>query len=560
MIRLERYPRAASSSVADVTRDLISVAWSDALEPPWQSMTLRMRGPSATAPPFDIGDHLALRLAPNIPAAAWAIVVDLSTSLSKSGPGIPDQAIWNVHAVGWFDYLGRVDLVTYFGITDGPEGGEPVGGTVFSSRESPFDEYLYDENGATLDTADSQAELVEAVLKLSWGAGVSLDQFMRIAPRIGLPAGLAPAVTTNGVTNLSQLRDSVRVAHNGTSAAVLCGPGALDRKGTPARAVEPIIGLLPNPQPLANGSAKLLGFVQGTWGVDPGLAEMFPTLEDPPPDGGSGDQYITPARQTEQLLSGTFAPAPIRVSSLLPGAAQTLGRNPVLVYRMRPWRVVSLLSWVERIIRLDPRFGSLGALALPILRLPEYATFQIVTWDLSRAAVVTADDLVSMDVRFSDDDATNVITAQQMGALSPTAFATNLGLPIVSDLVSVLGARVYTASFPFMRGADAVGGPVLASIQQAIAILAAQAAQWHLGDERFARGSMRLRFRGDIRIGEPIILALAYGQFVAYVESIDRSIEIAEGAIVGRTTSVTYSRGTWTDAIRDFPTEGSNIA
>ena len=71
---------------------------------------------------------------------------------------------------------------------------------------------------------------------------------------------------------------------------------------------------------------------------------------------------------------------------------------------------------------------------------------------------------------------------------------------------------------------------------------------------------MRLRFRGDIRIGEPIILALAYGQFVAYVESVDRSIELAEGAVVGRTTSVTYSRGTWTDAIRDFPTEGSNIA
>lgn len=575
MLRIERYARSGvtysgqppTEAAQDITSQVASVTWSDAVEPPWQSITLRMMGSSVLAPPFNSNDHLVIRLGPL--AVAWAIIVEQSTSLSKTEDGKARQAEWSVQAIGWFDYLGRVDLVTYFAVTDVDAGVEPVGGTVFASRENPWSDLQAAFNAAApanlranAPVRDDQFSLVEAVYSLVSGAGTSLAQFMRRAPRISVPEGLGGGT----------IRDATRTVHSGVTAAQLCGPGREDREGTPARAIEPIIGLNPSPQPLANGSSKLLGFIQGTWGVDGGLAEMFPSLEDP----GNGEAAEVTQESTSEDIQrrldsardGTGAQLAASGNVLTAGPARVLGRNPVLIYRMRPWRVVPLATWIDRLQSRDSRFQTLAALVLPMLQAPEYATFAVATWDLTRAAIVTNDDVISLDYAMRDEDAATVVTAEHMGSLTPNSFETKIGLPIVDSLVSQLGARVYTVQFPFMRGADAVGGPVMSSIVQMIAILAVQGAQWHIAADRFLRGSMTLRFRPDIRPGEPVLVNFEANRvtpfpdggqgavFAAYCEAVSSTAEIGQGNGIERTTTVQFSRGTWVEAIRDYPGVG----
>lgn len=578
MIRIERYPReGAQYSVsrgaefgppnADITRSVESVVWSDSVDPPWHSVALQMKGDSVMAPPFDIGDHVVIRMAPGLPACAWAIVVHLSTQLRKTETGDAAQGQWTVQAVGWFDYLGRVDMVSYLATVD--EGSSPIiGGTVFSTSDQPMLDpgvQVYDDafrgifdgfpnlRGTTPLAGEGIADLFQATLGVAFGAGRSLSRFMAIALRIGLPSAFG-----------GTLRESVRVVHDGDTALQYCGAGKLDRQGIPARAAEPIVGQKPNPQSILNGSNRILGYIQGTWGIDPGIGELFPSLEDPGTgdrpdpaslDGANLEEKLSMAAQNlgeDALLEPDYLTTITdAMPTLNPGVAQVLQRNPVLLYRMRPWRVQPLADWIDRLRSVDPRFAVLANLVVPMLRSGEYPTFNAITWNLGRAAIVDGNDLQSMSVAFSDDDAVTVVTATHLGSLTPSAYSPKIGLPVVDSLVELLGARVYTVAWPFARGADA--GPVSESAtNQQVAILAAQGAQWHIAADRFARGDMVLRFRGDIRQGEPIILSLPRGSFVAYCDSVQHVVEVTDDK-KRRSTTVSFSRGTWNESQRSYP-------
>lgn len=579
MIQVERYARVGVTSAVDrpylgagpvqagiiITLDCISVSWSEGIYAPWQAINLKMRGP-VIRPPLGIGDHIVIRRSPSIPACMWAIVTDLSSDRVQAENGRKDQGIWNVKAVGWFDYLGNVDIVSALELLDS----EAVG-TVFGSlnREGPPTEQEQEPHPlvALIRSVNVPSPhdftprpipapvepplgglvgIFEAQLGLVFGAGLSLAKFLSLALRIALPPGML------GTTD-QMLRDAIRVVHNGDTAAQFCGPGLADREGAPARACEPIVGQNPNVQPLHNGSSKLLGLIQGTWGADSGLIEMFPSLEDPGGGAASPTDSKPPVNQ----------PVGSTPDTLLPGPGQTLGRNPVLVYRMRPWRTEPLAAWIDRQGRGSgsQQFGAelpsltIGPLAsVALSALQEYPTFGVITWDLSRAAYVTLDDLISISYGQTDSDTVTVVTSQWAGSLTPDAFNGQAGLPIFSQLAAVYGARLYTVAWPFIRGTDAAGDEYKASATQQVAIVAAQAYQWHALGERFISGTVNVRPRADIRIGEPMVIQFPepMARFVCYVERVTETVEITEDK-ARHTMSVQFSRGLWNENERTLP-------
>lgn len=579
MIQVERYPRVGVTSAVDrpylgagpqqagiITLDCISVSWSEGIYSPWQGINLKMRGP-VIRPPMGIGDHIVIRRSPSIPACMWAIVTELSSERVQADNGRKDQGIWNVKAVGWFDYLGNVDIVSALELLDS----EAVG-TVFGSlnREGPPTQQEQELHplSALIRSVNVPSPrdftprpipvpvepplgglvgIFEAQLGLVFGAGLSLAKFLSLALRIALPPGMLGTTDQNTTT---MLRDAIRVIHNGDTAAQFCGPGLADREGAPARACEPIVGQNPNVQPLHNGSSRLLGLIQGTWGADSGLIEMFPSLEDP----GGGAASPTDSKPSVNQPAGSTP------DTLLPGPGKTLGRNPVLVYRMRPWRTEPLAGWIQRqrqYGRSDPSLPALtmrGVESIAVSALSEYPTFSLITWDLSRAAYLTLDDLISISYGQTDADAVTVVTSQWAGSMTPDAFNGQVGLPIFNGLAVVYGARLYTVAWPFIRGTDADGNEYKASATQQVAIVASQAAMWHSAGERFISGTVSVRPRADIRIGEPMVIQFPEPmvRFVCYVERVTETVEITEDK-TRHSMSVQFSRGLWNENERTPP-------
>jgi hypothetical protein len=196
--------------------------------------------------------------------------------------------------------------------------------------------------------------------------------------------------------------------------------------------------------------------------------------------------------------------------------------------------------------------GGLADIALAALE--EYPTFSVVTWDLSRAAKVGPDDLVSLSFDHEDSNAVTCVTSQYAGSLTADAFNGQIGLPIFQSLAAVYGARLYTVAWPVLRGSNADGSEFKVTAQQQVAIMAAQAAQWLMAGERFASGTMTLRSRGDIRPGEPLILQFPRPEsyFVCYVERVTNSVDLTDETR-RETTTVTFSRGLWDEAERSWP-------
>lgn len=583
MIVVERYARASNFSLgyplgsdgpslptgSVLTFDVLSIDWFDAIESPWHGVSLSVRT-NSNVPPFDIGDHVVVRAAAGIPACAWAIVTDIKTKWAISESGEKQQWVWSIDASGWFDYLGRVDIVSTGTVPDS----ETIG-TVFGSGESQdvFTAQLISGLAGSSDLfgprhpnlPDNRVGLQLAAFETLWGAGWSLDRFIRLALRLRLP----PAMQAGKAT---AIRDAVRVVYDNATAAQFCGVGIADREGVPARQSEAIPGNKTGSGALTLTS-KLLNMIVGSWGADPQMCEMFPSLEDP----GTGEQAKKASfdRTTERLASATSraesltpdatppasdVPAPVKADPLLPGVAQVLGRNPVLLYRMKPWRSQPLDSWIKSIAKTDKNFTTLESLVTRAIsgtqgdtRTPGYASFGVVTWDLSRAVTLTQDDVFSVDAGYSDNDSSTVFTSMHYGALSPQAFNYKVGLPVLDVIGDVFGARLFTVQWPFARLIDADGNETQSQTTDTIGVLAAQAAQWHLAGERFARGTIRLRPRFDLKHGEPFILQLSSTYLVGYIDRVSHAASFGEDGLRQTGTTLQFSRGLWNENLRSWP-------
>lgn len=581
---VERYPYDGPGAV-DITRYCMSIDWLDSTTSPYHTVGLTVEG-GLRDRPVNYGDQIVIRPGPGLPAVAFGWPVDISQDVSMTPNGTAHSGLWQVSCIGWFDFLARADLVLAAGLKD-----RSSLGTVFGSGEDPYEGLTYLQQqlqriaqesaavrnlrGTEVGPVESFADVFTAYLSVVNGVGPALDTFIRRIARINLAPGLCgTSHSIDGAGNPTQtpvtdLRGSVRVAYDDATVAELCGSGILDRAGRPARTCEPIMGVNPSFQPLFNGSSKIGGVIQGTWGADALLVEMFPSLEDPGPGGNTPTRTLSPserlelAKQTVPNLVTGEAPAfepgtpflpeyETTVSNgLVPGAAQVLGRNPVLLYRIRPWRTTPLLDWMARLEDIDPGFGRLrkgveqGVLAT--------SSYQRVTWNLARGPVVDG-EFTAIRLQSSDSDNETVFVPQWNGGESQLSYWEKSGFPFMDVQAARLGARVHAVSWPFFRGSEGLPANIKASVESQIQTIVAQAAQFGVGMGRFARGVVSMPLRLDIRHGEPLTIRFSRGELTCYVDAVRHAVQLTpEGATKSKTTTVTFSRGLWDEAIRDFP-------
>jgi len=578
---IERYPYD-SSDAEDITRHVLAVSIRDATTPPYHTLSLTIESGQKTRP-LNYGDQVVVRPAQGLPAIGFAWPVSIRQPVNMGPSGIASSGIWYIDLVGWYDYLSRSDLVLATSLQD-----RNSLGTVFGTGEdpyaglSPFQQELERNSSAALRNirgvqereTDGLAAVFSAQLSVVNGVGPALDKFIRRVARINLAPGLCGTEHQTGADGntvqvpITDMRGSVRVAYDDTTVEQLSGAGDFDRAGLPARTCEPIMGISPSFQPLFNGSSKIGGVIQGTWGADSLLMEMFPTLEDPG-SGAVGQSVPSVADRLEQakltipnLVTGEAAPFEPGTAfdpsyqttiggSLLPGAAQTLRRNPILLYRMRPWRVTPLLDWVRRLASLDPGFTTLlnGIEASA----EAFQTYQRITWDTAAGAVIEG-DFTGLDLVSNDADNETVFVPQWNGGNTQLAYWQSSGFPIFDAQAARLGARVHAVVWPFIRNSEGLPDNVRATLQAQMQVLVAQAAQFGVGMGRFAMGTITTPLRLDIRHGQPLTVKCAQGTFTCYVEAVKHDVAVdSEGATKRKTTTVTFSRGLWDDGLRDFP-------
>lgn len=607
MIRVE----LIGKEVIDVTGHVSRVEWRNSTQPPWHTITVDVTG-YMLAPPATVGTHVVIRLAAaprgpvaeqgvfGPPALAWGIVTGLATSRSMSGPDL-SEGVWTITALGWFDYLGKVDVictqnVTAFGLSADGREIRNTAGTLFGQVD-PWTQFAQQMRQIT-GTAGSTDPSVPRDLPTGaedlfqiitngplYAAGPSLTAFVKLMARIQLPEGLGSGTIGSGVSGI----------YDAATAAQFSGEGALERRGYPGRGAEPVIGGRNTPQSLYTGSNKGTALIFGTWGADPGIVEMFPSLE-------YAGRYSAPRDATVQTLErledsarrATGASAPSTVSPFTPrpieegeaffdpsfvttivarNLASTLGRslgkNPCLIYRVRPWRTTPLSRYVDTVVRRS----SPGFPADEVIESiqSEFGSFELPSWDVARAPVLGRDDGVSLTTSLSDDDVCNLFTVVWPGQGSAMSFNETLGLPLANiTSLNYRGARLYSLQWPFIRGL--VGEPPVgagpanegaASIQailtaptleRASQVMACQLAQFMGDAERFQSGTIMSRLRLDVTHGEPFTLTLGGWTFSAYCEAVSHSIAVSKDGKQSGMTSITFSRGAYDDSVRSSGT------
>lgn len=571
------------------TLDVTRVNYRESVTAPYQTITLTAKSPP-TLRPATFGDWIVLRLESSGPALTFGIVVNVQNAQSVSQTGVPDFQTWTVTCVGWFDLLGRTDFQVAYNLTvqsnetrSGAGTGtlfdyaelEAIAAVVAAPKLAQTD--LSTQIRAAFGERTTASQTLLQALGGFQGVGSGLAWFMALAPRLFLPGSL-------GGQAISQ---AVAVAHNDDTLSALAGPGVSERKGAPAYVMDPVPGrYLPNLSPTMAAS-KMLATIKGTWGGDENLVEMFPALEDPAAPSAPVAPAETPTDNWQPGSTPTgfranrAADAVVRPeedaalsrerrspdgltggSSLLPGLAKTLGRNPVLMYRMRPWRTQPLPDWTAAVADLDPRFARLRR------RVTDYVsttpgTWSRVTWSVSKAQTLDArEDVVRLNQTATDDDMPTVFTTEWPGTGSTAGFMARSGLPIVFTDASYTGSRIYTASWPFIRdegkraqdtkSTPASEGDKKDSIVNEAVTVAAQAAQF-LGMRGLAmmRGSFTSRFRPDIRPGFTTAVTWPGGEprLTCYAETVEHDLMVSGGRVTSRTT-VQFSRGLWDESLR----------
>ena len=557
-MRVELYtPR--SPSVVDLTPWTRSVSWTDAQSgPPHQACQVAAKWTTYT-PPVQNGDWLVVRLADGAPAVFWGMAITGSTGIA---PGM--EGNWTINAIGWFDVLAKADLIVSMFI--GPE--DEVG-TLFTA--------LAGSKIAGPGVGPAQRGFLNGLIGEGWAsAAAALGSFLRRVSLIELPTSLGGGT----------IGSSIGVIYDQATAEAYAGSGTAERKGQRGRRVESIPGgvNLSDIQPLLFGSAKVAGFAQGTWGIDPVLGEMFPSLEDfgtLADNNSSDDPTMAELWRAAAKSSGAGTPdsSPLRYSrgrnspddpavpvpppqaatvGGIAGVGQKIGRNPVLIYRMRPWRATPIMQWANRLATQDPRFAPIQS-AVKRVSAAAGSPFDAITWDPSRAVRLSSSDGARLNLSNDDGALASIFTIPWPGTDGPPVWWRNIGLPFIdSKAARQFGARQYSFTWPFFRSFQGVDGPTESTLADTAVLIAAQGTQFAIRSTRFQGGTIECAsFRPDVRIGEPVAYRTDEGPtLTGYVESTTNTVEIAgdgSGQIRRARTSLTVSRALWDETNRDFP-------
>ena len=494
-LKLERHRHGAT--VADLTPYTLQVREIHGRMPPFGGLDVDLDVPAAEwallpAP----GDWLVLRDARTNVALQVANVAPVEPGLNVAGARV-ETKVTQVSADTWFDYLERLNVYMVDRATVG---------TLFSDEDY------------------SQIIAEAGALGTNGKIGAVLARVLERLTNVLLPASLTGQTLGAGVRVVFDAETAERYARG--------------------RVVEPIKGT--NVRGLDTGGLKgdwtgvsVLDLLLGTFWQARQMVELFPSIE--PQRRGAHVAWVP--HGSGLRLGSAVGAAPSGGSAWEEaadrGGDMALGANLTLVYRIVPWRVRPLRDVVHVVgggenRGLDPAF--------------DQNKFGGVTWHPESARVVTADEIVSIGNPVADSNRINAVTAD-MGASETHHYtlAAEAGLPIWdAESVRQHGLRLYNPSWPF----DSAVGTRM-SVNAVVRTVAAQAAQFMFGAERFMSGSATLNhLRRDIRQGEIVRFDLHRTKVLtAYVDRVQHVVT-ASAAIEG-TTTVFFSRGLFDERLRD---------
>jgi len=506
------------------------VQWSEGVVPPFGGIQLALKLPRSLyheAPM--IGDWIVLRDAETNRALQWGYVIASSGQIERNEKGALSTGMIQLAAIDFWAHASRIQVIAPPGINR-----------------------LLDAKG-TLLSVDEWGAVARALVKRAarGDIGGAMAETWKTLARIRLPASLGGDYLARAI---EVVYDADTQLQYGPTITVDPPPGVSVQGLTSAGAFGGMIGDL----------------INGTFVPDLNMVELFPTLAeygihpraDPytaaldarsqtdleaqamfksrkvgeelitvNPITGEPDYRIDAEVQNIGSL-GTFEPAS--------NTGKILGRNPVLVYRMCPWRDEAIsvmleqsgpqsLSQIEALIDTslfdDPTWGN------PDHVFPEHHVYSL-HWAMNDAEHVNC---VTVGLPTQPDH--------------PIAFWQRLGLPIKMKLdIEDHGLRVFRPNWPFFPPIAEDPAQQVEFIRHLRAV-AHQALQFKGGAHRFMSGTLHTKYAPTVRAGTvvaaelpPSVAADESERFTGYAERVTHTIQASDDRVHAETT-IDYQRG-----------------
>jgi hypothetical protein len=585
-----------TSNIFDITKFVQSVKWSSSTEPQYESieLVLKVKRNNMARLPLATGSWVVIYVKGQTGkefCEAFGYVTHVGTQQSAHGEsGTTVAGRITVSCVGWFDMQANaaIQAAWMFQETGNmSQVGHPGAGGLLTPRR--------------------WQKLLKDVFEAGFGSGSAVGQSLELFfPHV--VKTLVPHTLAGNPTSPTWFGDAVPVVWDNEKAQIFCGPPRGLRAGLgdegpsypnipqpdlPPKTVKEINAMIAEdnktkiannqkPEPLLKdgkraplpGSSRIcppvpgptitavqsaagggggqaaLTLLNGTFMGDPGIMEMFPSFE----DLGSIPNMNGSAQHTGAYVPQT--PANMEAGRVI---SKTLGRTPVLIYRIKPFSPEPLTNFVK-----DRLFGA------KVRQLPgrlHQDLFETTTWSYGttgrRPVGVNLKDIIEHNFSWDDSNVHTIFTCDPpMTSNNPMKYMSAAGLPIVpdADLLYYRGLREYAVNWPFLPDLETSGKTDLQDYASFAFTVAALAAQFYAPSRFFISGSFTSRLRLDIRHGEPVDVQMVEGMgfqdnmMTAYVTKVVHSFEVEEESGTGRgRTTVYYERGVVNELYRKAP-------
>lgn len=568
------------SAITNITRFVKGFEVNLALRAPWETLSLDLVVPfslqfSAKSPVPVLGDWLVVEDEAIGQAIFWGYVAKSGGSLKAMPQGHTVTGGVRVTVIGWLDFLGRHQIRRAPGTTRSQGGllapsewdelfNALVEGTTASSVLTPEGETERRDIGAGLQ----EVVRVLGSVQLPGSIGGVGTVTKEVADRRGVDSVASGGPTdaqlirlglSRSVTRPLQLGDQIKVVHD----------GATSSQYAPEFVADPVPGwAIRGIRAFGMRKATAQQLITATFGGDPNMVELFPTLASPgaiadSEDGLDGGYRAGPDPFAASDEEGTNVFGPVDRSTgptpepkvetpkefapkLANKTSEVLQANPVLVYRVSPWRDESLADFVARNDTISNRRSKLDP-----------AIFPGVTWRRGAVRVIPSDEVSFLNYEFTDANHVNCVTVGlPTQADSDIKWMQRSGLPLIAPthpeyggIVERRGLRVFEPDWPFFPPFEEDS-----SLMQSIFTVATQASQFMGAASRFAAGVVRSAYRSRLRPGMFVDVGLPSLQspitLRAYVHTVKHKGTVGERGHVSIRTETMYSRGLFNEGRR----------
>lgn len=528
---------------------------------------------------------------PTVAALFFGYVTSSKQQANAGSDGsIASQSI-DVSAISWMELLSNAAV--YFA----PAAKQSIG-TFFAKKGVRSDLKL----GGVLEKLRGWEELIEAILaEATQGGssviGKSLARVWNVLAAVVLPLAINAEVRTDATIDEepevrvgSEIGDMVPVVYDDSTR----------RKYAPRLTVEPIPGRslegFKSYHPMGQSA---LDIIMGTFFADVNLMELYPTLEpfdsaapgrpdtvettieafhaerarqrrdetpiDDLPDDERNERKHE--RALEYLIDQSTPPSLATHASAL---GRFLGVNPVVVYRMKPWRMENLGAYQQR-KGTPARPIQTGRSEVADLAPINSTLFGGRTWSVrdSDGKIVhgfaySADEVTNWQGSKDDKDHVNSVALGLPNQMDhDIRWLEAAGLPLMArDAIYESGLRHFQPNWPFWPEASedansddiAVFTKKNADLLTDIYTIALQAMQFMGAADRFYKGSVQFAdMRPELRPGMTLdveVPQFSRDYFMCYAESVTHTGTVnAESGEVTARTQVSYGRGAFVPAI-----------